>query len=129
METAEKICVSIGAALIITALFTLLYYYIYKQQMKELCISMGGNYTETSNFWYEETSCNITKSSMTIITSTTITQNITTINSQNLPDFCPENMTSMEIVCDCAKLDSEYYKMHHAICLAKCFECVEEDNE
>lgn len=114
MNTAEKVCASIGMALIISALFTALYYYIYKEQMKELCIMMGGNYTETSNFWFEKTSCNITQSSITIIRTTT---------SQDII-ICPDNQTYMEIICDCAKTDSEYYKKYNAICLAKCYECI-----
>jgi hypothetical protein len=37
--------------------------------------------------------------------------------------FCPNNLTMREIICDCAKTDSDYYKKHHAFCMAYCFRC------
>lgn len=37
--------------------------------------------------------------------------------------FCPNNLTMREIICDCAKTESEYYEKWNAPCMAYCFRC------
>jgi cell division protein FtsL len=84
METIEKVMLSIMIALIITTMLVVTQAYLEKQMLKEFCIQVGGNYTESSNWITEKASCNFLRSSTTVITTTTSSQNITVmINAEN----------------------------------------------